>query len=588
MQKEQTEIKNDKQAKPEIIEPTFDNWEKLINDIVENTKNEISPNSAYDGGGFTIFQIVNDGDIKMFAYPNELTQNQIDNIKNKQRLFLFTRNTFSDDYKAQNIEINTKQPDYRKRLNEIFKKTFVDKMQVCSRNIADRFEASVKKTEQNTIIFKSNCLSEPIEMKATDSFLINTENNAIIMCHLYDEAEGIQNTFCNIPVLLKRDSGHDTGHIQFNIDGSPKFLEIQEEALKEEALNKENEICGIKLSHNENNKDITSYDNGKELYDGHVSRFIYGPNNDIILISKDEFYFFAKEGQECDFEKIDHKYPIRYKKTADNTIQLTFTNDKGRTITAHFENGIHIEEQKKLKEIGNKLKEKCNIIINLEKNKQKMEENHKIKLNRIYTDNVQTMFVSYIVNNVIDGFDLDKKQPATFMLYKENDNIKSIQQMYVLDQKQFPLYQNRYKTIQYNIANDGQKYIQFFDDKNNITSLTIDEWKWKKSNEYKQNEEYKKDIERYKKKYKNYKITPSKFRIDEWRLSTEYQDIIKEEKYKEKYNALYKRSNFTIRQALKEGSYEDEKGKMTFNKQTGELKLFNTKSGKETVVNIYK
>ena len=63
MQKEQTEIENDKQAKPEIIEPTFDNWEKLINDIVKNTKNETF---NYDGGSFTIFNILNDDDIKYF------------------------------------------------------------------------------------------------------------------------------------------------------------------------------------------------------------------------------------------------------------------------------------------------------------------------------------------------------------------------------------------------------------------------------------------------------------------------------------------------------------------------------------------
>ena len=570
MQNEQTEIENDKQAKPEIIEPTFDNWEKLINDIVKNTKNETF---NYDGGSFTIFQLVDDDNIKSFL-TDKLTQNQIDNIKNKQNLFLFVRNNLSCFYE-DNIKLDKKNQGTRLMLNKIFKNTFVDKMRVCSRNIADRFDASVEKTEQNTIIFKSNCLSEPIEMKATDSFLINTENNAIIMCHLYNEAKGIQNTFCNIPVLLKRELANDTGQIQFNIDGSPKVLEIQEEA-----LNQGIKICGIKLSHNKNDKDIKSYDNGEILYKGFLLQVLYGENNDIVLISKDEFYFFAKEGQECDFEKIDHKYPIRYKKIADNTIQLTFTNDKGRIITAHFVNGIHIEEQKKLEEIGNKLKEKCNIIINLEKNKQKMDENHKIKLNRIYTDHIQTMFVSYIINNVIDGFDLDKKQPATFMLYKENDNIKSIQQMYVLDQKQFPLYEDKYKQIKYQIDNTGKKYIQFVNYENNIDTVPMEEWK--KSNDYKQNEEYKKDIERYKKKYKNYKITPSKFRIDRWRLSTEYQDIIKEEKYKE----FYKRSNFTIKQALKEGSYEDGKGKITFDKNTGDLYYCNNNTNLKNTNNI--
>ena len=120
----------------------------------------------------------------------------------------------------------------------------------------------------------------------------------------------------------------------------------------------------------------------------------------------------------------------------------------------------------------------------------------------------------------------------------------------------------------------------YVDDKNNITSLTIE--KWKKSNEYKQNEEYKKDIERYKKKYKNYKITPSKIEIDRLRLSTEYKNIINEEKY----NAFYKRSNFTIRKALKEGSYEDKKGKITFDKNTGDLYYCNNNTNLKNTNNI--
>ena len=114
MQKEQTEIKNDKQAKPEIIEPTFDNWDQLINDIVKNTENETSPNSAYDGGGFTIFQIVKDDTITSF-FPNRLTQNQIDNIKKKKNLLVFSRATLCHWY-DKNIKLNTKDQNNRKLL----------------------------------------------------------------------------------------------------------------------------------------------------------------------------------------------------------------------------------------------------------------------------------------------------------------------------------------------------------------------------------------------------------------------------------------------------------------------------------------
>ena len=292
----------------------------------------------------------------------------------------------------------------------------------------------------DTLSFTPNGLTDPIMLDAGDSFIIG-DNNRILWCHCPFEMQNMDNIFNGIQVKTILE-GTCENQMMFNADGTPQRFWIKD--------NIEQKICGITISQTTNSSRQSKSQ----------------PAGDIEVYNRNEFDFYAKEGQKCCNEEIDNTTPIKYKCVEPEHIQLTFINKNGKQITEHVnEKG---ESFKKIKE------QKQNIISEL-KDKIKIEFDDKVNNPVFKFDKILTSVFGTINNDEIDGLSVDKNVEAKFIIGGKGD----ITQIYRLDKQKFPLdHDNKHEIIYTKQANLGN-YVNYYDKNGKQQILDLGEYKMK-------------------------------------------------------------------------------------------------------------
>ena len=390
----------------------------------------------------------------------------------------------------------------------------------------------------DTLSFIPNGLTDPIMLDAGDSFMIG-DNNQILWCHCPFEMKDRDNIFNGIQVKTILE-GTCENQMMFNADGTPQRFWIKD--------NIEQKICGITISQTTNSK--------RKNEDS--------PAGDIEVYNRNEFDFYAKEGQKCCNEEIDNTTPIKYKCLEPGHIQLTFINKNGQKITVDVN-----EKGESVNEIEEK---KQNAISELKKIKIEFED--KENSQGFTFDNILT-YVSVTINNdKVDGLSIDKNKPAQFIISKTEGILG---QIYRLDKQKFPLDHDNKHEIIYTKQANGKNYVNYYDKNGKQQILDWGEYKKQRSNEYKNKSDFviRKAIEQGECKTHNGKMKFNK-----------YTGELKFINNKSSGKGTKKITTFNIYN-------KTPNGKMKFNKYTGELKFINNKSSgkgtkKITTVNIYK
>lgn len=339
---------------------------------------------------------------------------------------LFLCNRYYELYRYSKGIAYTINDENKKFLNNLFRNTF-SKQVISGKYLYEEGAYLVDKDEQDIMFFLPTGLKKPCAMKPNDSFIIDGKIGKILLwCHIYKEAEGLENEFMGIPVIIQEHK--TTGQLHFNIDGSPQVLKLSDKQSDQD----KRILCGIKMSPNLQSNNTEPY------------------RDDIVLYSQYEFDFYAQEGQKCCNEDIDNQLPIRYHCVGQGRIQLTFTNKKGQKITVDVN-----EKGESLKEIEEK---KQNAISEL-KDKIKIEFEDKENNPSFDFDKSLTFVVGTTNNNKVDGLSVDKNEPAKFIINKT----EGITQIYRLDKQNFPLEHDNNHEIIYTKQANGKNYVNYYD-----------------------------------------------------------------------------------------------------------------------------
>ena len=300
----------------------------------------------------------------------------------------------------------------------------------------------------DTLSFIPNGVTYPIMLDAGDSFIIG-DNNQILWCHCPFEMQDRDNIFNGIQVktILQ---GTEENQMLFNYDGTPQRFWIKD--------NIEQKICGITISQT---TDIFRKD-------------IYSPVGDIEVYNINEFDFYAKEGEQCCGETINHEKSIRYERVEPDHIQLTFTNESGDIIVVDVN-----EKGESLEEIMERRKK--NAISEL-KDKIKIEFEDKEKNPDFTFDKNLTFVYGTINNDKIDGLSIDKNEKAQFIINKTG---VITTQIYRLDKQNFPLEHDNKHEIIYTKQPNGKNFVNYYDKNGKQQILNWNEHKKQRLNEYK-------------------------------------------------------------------------------------------------------